>query len=78
VKLSELIAQHPHLDMDVEVEEGTIIMDAVLLIRDVDPETRHDSLGLWCTDGLGGIIQYGMICAGKYDLERLMWHGAQD
>lgn len=76
MKLSELLAKQPELDMEIDdVESGAMIVDAMLLLRDIDVETRSDSIGIWGSEGLTGIVEYGMICSAKYDLERMMWQG---
>lgn len=73
MKLSELLELQPHLDMDIEIEAGTLITDGILLLRDVNPETQTDCLGFWGSDGTTGIVQYGLVCSAKLRLERLMW-----
>lgn len=75
MKLSELIAEYPHLDMDVETHEGDVIADAILLLRTASMGDMTDALGLWSTDGLGGVTQYGIVCAAKFQLEQWMWNG---
>lgn len=75
MKLSELLAQQPHLDLEVTPQPGSIITDAVLLLRDVDPADQTDCLGFWSAEGTMGIVQYGLVCAAKLRLEQLMVAG---
>lgn len=78
MRLSEFLAVHPHLDMDVaNTDDGALVVDAVLLLRDVDMMTTHDRIGVWSSDGLGGVIQYGIVCSAKLQLERFMWQGLE-
>lgn len=72
MKLSELLALQPNLDLEVDLEPEAVVTEAVLLLRDVRLDDRTDALGFWTSEGTTGIIQYGLVCSAKLRLEQLM------
>lgn len=78
MKLSELIHRDRRLDVDVEIGDGDIISDILVLARAVQINDATDALVLASSEGTTGITQYGIVCSAKLELEMLMTNGDDD
>lgn len=58
--------------IEVEVEEGDIITDLMVLIRVQKLQDTDDALVLGNMEHTGGIVNYGMIMAAKLQMEKWM------
>ena len=77
MKLSEFLSQRPDLDPDIDVFEEDVVTDVLIAMRAVQmaDEQTTDALVLAASDNTTGIIQYGIVCAAKLELDRLMTDG---
>lgn len=66
MKLSELLADNPHLDTDLDIE-GELVMDALYLFRTIHPEGTPGSgrLVQHGAPGTDGIVARGMLSAAQ-------------
>lgn len=72
--LTELLAEHPDLDCDLDVRDGDIVSDVVILIRSVTlEEADADTLVVSASPGCTYLTQKGMLHAGVDDLTYSNW-----
>lgn len=64
--------------IDIELEDGDIVTDVVVLARVQRLDHKHDSLITASSDATGGITLYGMICAAKLEFEDAMMNPDED
>lgn len=70
MKLSTFLADNPDLDAELDVEEGDVVTDMVTLARVVRIDRKaEDALLLAAPDHVTGILQYGIICSAKLQVE---------
>lgn len=75
MKLSELLAANPDLDVDLELEEGDIVTDLMALVRIQRLSDTDDALVIGSSKHSGGIVQYGLVQAARLQIEDWMVHG---
>ena len=76
MKLSEWLKENPDFDHDVELEDGDVVSDMLSLWRIVRiDDMSSDCLVIGAPDHTTGIMQYGIVCAAKLQLEDWMRHG---
>ena len=74
MRLSQLIADNPHLDHDVEIQDGDIPTDLISLSRVVRLTDTDDALLIGSSD-MGGIVQYGIVRSACLQVEAWMVGG---
>lgn len=64
MKLSELLAEHPHLDPDLDIS-NEMVLDALYMFRVIDPygEAGSGRFVMHGQSGIDGIIARGMVSA---------------
>jgi hypothetical protein len=73
VKLLDYLTEHPEMgDIDLELIDGDIITEIVVVARVQSLQNTDDQVIISVSDGVGGILQYGIVCAGKLQLEHWM------
>ena len=77
-KLSELIAEDPRLDAEIDLADDDIITDITVLLRTTTLASTDDALLIGASEGTGGIVQYGLVCAAKLQVEDWMVNGDGD
>lgn len=78
MKLSELLATNPRLDLDLEIDPEDYVADILVLGRAVQLETNTDCLLLGASDGTTGIVQYGLVRAATLQVEDMMTDPPED
>lgn len=61
--------------MELEVRDDDVIADVVVLVRTASMGELSDALVIGTSDGCGGIVQYGIVCSAKLQLEKWMTDG---
>lgn len=77
MKLSEFLALNPELDHDIEIEDDDIVSDIVVGMRAVRLTDTDDALLLSASDHTTGIVQYGIVCTAKLQLDDWMQNGSE-
>jgi hypothetical protein len=72
MRLSELIAQDDRYDLDLEIHDGDIVTDIVMLVRVARLTDTDDALVIGATEATGGIVQYGIVRSACLQVEQWM------
>lgn len=78
MRLSELIAQDDRYDVDLEIHDGDIVTDLVLLARVARLTDTNDALVIGATEATGGIVQYGIVRSACLQVEQWMTTAPDD
>ncbi len=78
MRLSELIAQDPRYDVDIEIHDGDIVTDIVMLVRVARLTDTDDALVIGATEATGGIVQYGIVRSACLQVEQWMTTSPDD
>lgn len=72
MKVSEWLADNPAFDHDLDLLEGDVVSDLVTLARVVRLDKTTDALIIGVPDHMTGIMEYGLICVAKLQVEQWM------
>jgi len=66
--LSALLVAQPHLDIDIEIRDGDVVVDLVAVARIVmaRPDgSMRDALSIGCTTSTGAFAQHGILASAE-------------
>lgn len=75
MKLSEWLEENPGFDHDLDLRDGDVVSDVITLARLVRLDESGDALIIGVPDHMTGIMQYGLICVAKLQVEQWMQFG---
>lgn len=64
--------------IELDIEDGDIVTDVVVLVRCQRLDTTDDMLEIGCTEHTGGITQFGIIGAANLQVSDWMVNGDGD
>lgn len=78
MKMREWLRENPQFDHEVETEDGDVVTDLVTLWRLVRmDDTSTDCLVIGAPEHTTGIMQYGIVSAGKLQIEEWVRDGGE-
>lgn len=73
--IRDWLEENPSEKITLDVREGDVVTDMVVLVRLQRLDSTNDALIIGCTENTGGIVQLGLIATAHIQVEDWMTHG---